>query len=106
MVGLIEEVDGERRVRWPFARTAARWRDRMLRGGLETQKGLGGSGAPEALVGPETDIVEQGQLEPSLQVHKREGTVEAEPRRILQRSPEAFQPGRGVEILVGREALE
>ena len=66
-----------------FAGPASRRRDGTLRGRLETEQGLGGRGALQPLVGSETDVVEEGQLEPLLQVVDGQGTKEPEPRICL-----------------------
>ena len=53
----------------------------------------------------EDDVVCECGFEPSLQVLDGEGTVETKARGVLEGSPEAFEPGGGVDVLGGGEAL-
>ncbi len=77
----------------------------FVHAGSTAEEGLGGCRAVEPLVGAEDEVVREGDLEPSLQVLDGEGTMETKARGVFECSPEAFEPGRGVDVQGGGEAL-
>jgi hypothetical protein len=102
----VEVLDLERRFSRPFPWAPA-WRVNGGEvGGLAAEEDLGGHGTREPLMGPEAQVVEERQLEPPLQVRGGERKVESvEAGVLLEGSPEAFQPGRGKDVIDGTEAV-
>ena len=94
--GGIEVLDDEGGLRRALARSSPRRLDGRLVRGRRAEDGLDGRGSLEPLVGPEAKVVDEGQLEPALEILAGEGEVEAaEAGQLLQRPPEPLEPCGG-----------
>jgi len=80
-----EVLDVERRLGRAFARPASWCFDRLAVSGLDPEERLGRNRAPETLMRPEAEVVEECHLEAALQVIDGEGELEpAEPGHLLE----------------------
>ena len=96
----VEVGNGERRRRRLLPGPPARWRDGAGASRLGLEEGLGGRGAPEPLMRSEEQIVNEGELDPLLQVLAGQWRGQGEGEALLEGSPEPLEPRGGVEVVL------
>lgn len=101
----IEVLDGEGRVSFALTSAGSRGRGRAPGCGFLAEEGLERRRAAEPLVRTVDDVVHEGEFEPALEVVDGQRPQQAKPHRVLEGSPEALEPGGGVEVLGRGEAL-
>ena len=84
-----------------LSRTTARGRDSVEVAGAKAQESFSRGHGAEALVGPETRVVDEEEREPPLEVGPKEGRLCADARDRLQRQEEALDESDGARLADG-----